>query len=290
MRRSKLVLLMTTVTVLTFVLGVTIVKLRLYFHKQQPTAWQTLLLFENQDLSNLRPESALRVQKAIKTLTGSPESPMSYKPRLFRTMSNDSGETKYVLIEEQPLIMIPGESRLRIHVFDQVGDVLSHTDFSAGWRTILTAMTIRKYDYLNHDVLEVYGDYCFGGSPTAEYYILVGNSIVLAYLEESGKFQRNGYSYRNLTVGPMLSARTADDWEAALNSTHSAQVTAALMWLGGTHWDGQAAPYDEDKPEAEKVSQLLARDSVRKRLNELSKSNDPWVFHATKHVLDRDLP
>ena len=187
-------------------------------------------------------------------------------------------------------MIVPGQSRLRIHVFDQAGHLLSHIDFSGGWRTVLTAMTIRKYVSFNHDVLQVYGDYCFGGSPSAQYYVLVGDSIVLAYLEDKGKFQRNNYSSSNLTVGPVLSLRTADDWEAELNSTHPLQVTAALMWLGGIHWDGKAAPYEEDKPEAEKVSQLLARDSIKKRLNELSKSNDPWVFQATKHVLDPNLP
>jgi hypothetical protein len=288
MKRSNRVLLMTSLSLLTFVFGVAVVKFQPHFHKPQPTAWQTLLLFENQDLANLRPESALRIEKAIETLTALQAS--MYEPRLFRTIENESGETRYVLVEEQPLLSIPGDSRLRIHIFDQAGHLLSQTDFSAGWRTFLRAMTIRKYDYLNHDVLEVYGAYCFGGSSSTQYYVLVGNSIVLAYLEEEGKFQRNDYSSTNLTVGPVLSQRTADEWEAALNSTDTPEVTAALMWLGGIHWDGQPAPYDEDKPEAEKVSQLLARASIRKRLNELSKSSDWWIVLATKHVLDPNSP
>ena len=120
MRRSKRVLLVTSVSVLAFALGVTVVKFRPSFHKQQPSsAWETLLLFENQDLANLKPESTVRVEKAIEALTGLRESPMPYRPRLFRTMSNERGQTRYVLVEEQPLMIIPGESRLRIHVFDQ---------------------------------------------------------------------------------------------------------------------------------------------------------------------------
>jgi hypothetical protein len=268
-------------------IGAALAELRHRFHRSHPTPWQTLLSFENQDLGNLKPGAASVLQSAIDALTGSPHSDgFAYKPRVFRTMSNAQDEIAYVLVEERPLLEIPGDTRLRIHVFDTSGHLLSRQDFSAGWRTILTAMNIRKNYFFNRDTLAVYGEYCFGGSPSSEHYVLVGNSIVLAYMEVNGKFDRNDYLNTNLTVGPVLSQRTPDDWEAALNSNDIAQVTSALIWLGGAHWNGQAPPYDEDKPEAQKVSALLVRDSVKKRINDLTKSDVPWVNIAAKSVLD----
>jgi len=283
----KRISLIAGVSLLMFVIGVTIAEIRHRFHPKQQTPWQTLLSFENQDLGNLKPDAVRVLQNAIEAFTGPPQSEwLRYEPRLFRTMSNANGETRYVLVEERPLIEIPGEARLRVHVFDDNGHLLSQSDFSAGWRTVLTAMNIRKNYFFNRDTLVVYGQYCFGGSPSTEHYALVGNSMILAYMETNGKFDRNDYLDTNLTVGPVLSQRTADDWEAALNSNDMAQVTSALIWLGGAHWNGQAPPYDEDKPEAQKVSTLLARESVKKRINDLTKSETAWVNIAAKSVLD----
>lgn len=282
----KRIFLIVGVALLTFALGAKLAELGHRFHRPQPTAWQTLLSFENQDLGNLKPDEARILQNAIDVITVPKEShAWPYEPRLFRTISNANGETRFMLVEEQPLIEIPGESRLRVHIFDMSGHLLSHADFSAGWRTVLTAMNIQKNYFFNHDTLAVYGEYCFGGSPSIQRYVLVGNSIILAYLETNGKLDRNDYLNTNLTVGPLLPQRTADDWEAALNSADVAEVTSALIWLGGLHWNGQAPPYDEDKLEAQKVSTLLARHSVQKRLNDLIKSNNPWVYATAKRVL-----
>lgn len=287
MTRARHISLIVGISLLTFVVGATLAELPHRFRRSHPTPWQTLLSFENQDLGNVKPDAARIVQNAINALTGMAESQaLPYEPRLFRTMSNANGEIRYVLVEERPLIMIPSESRLRVHVFDSTGNLLSHSDFSAGWRTVLTAINIRKNYFFNRDTLVAHGEYCFGGSPSQQHYVLVGNAIILGYMETNGKFDRNDYLNTNLTVGPLLSQRTADEWEAALNSNDTAQITSTLIWLGGLHWNGQAPPYDEDKSEAEKVSTLLVRDSVKKRLNELSKSNDPWIYVTAKRVFD----
>ena len=94
--------------------------------------------------------------------------------------------------------------------------------------------------------------------------MVVGNRISLAYLEEDGQFERNNYQDSNMTIGPSIRGRSADDWEKALRSTDTAEVMSALIWLGGLHWSGQPAPYDEDKSESEEVSSLrLAMVCVR---------------------------
>ena len=287
MSRCKRVFIVASVGLLTFALGVTLAVLRRHLPAREPTPWQTLISLENQDLANLRPESALLLERSIETLTGLPVSKDSYQPRLFRTMLNGSGETRYVLVEYRPLLMIPGESRLRIHVFDLAGHLLSQSDFSAGYRTTLTAINMRRDYFSKRDVLIVFGEYCFGGNPSEQNYVLVGNSIMLSYLEVNGEFRRNAYLFP-FGIGPRFSQRTADDWETALNSSDRGEVAAALIWLGGQHWNGEPGPYDEDKPEAQKVSTLLARPVVKQRLNELSQLNDPWLYNGAKQILQPD--
>jgi hypothetical protein len=288
MRRARQISVIVGISLLTFVLGAALAEFRHGgFHRNRPTAWQTLLSFENQDLRNLKPDAARTIQNAIDTLTGLSDSKaIPYEPRLLRTMSNASGETLYILVEERPLVLIPSESRIRVHLFDTAGRLLSRTDFSAGWRTILTTMSIQRNYFFKRDTLVVYGEYIFGGSPSQQHYVLVGSSLILSYLETDGKFDRNDYQNTNLTIGPLLSQRTVNDWETALNSKDTAEVTSALIWLGGSHWNGQAPPYDEDKREAEKVSTLLSRDSVKKRLTDLANSEVRWVQITAKRVLD----
>jgi hypothetical protein len=280
MKRSYLI---ASTIVLLLAIGISLAALR-YRHQRQLTAWQTLLSFENQDLSYLKPDANPLLKGAIENLTGTSDPKViPYEPRLFRTMVNAAGETRYVLVEERPLVMIPSESRLRIHVFDTNGHSLSQSDFSAGWRTVLTVMHIRKNFFFNRDTLVVYGQYCLGGSPSTQHYVLVGNSIILAYLETNGEFHRNDYTDANSRIGPLFE-RSTDEWEAALNSNDIAQVTSALIWLGGAHWNGEAPPYDQDKHDAQKVSTLLARDSVKKRIDDLTKSNYSWVSIAARSV------
>lgn len=91
-----------------------------------------------------------------------------------------------------------------------------------------------------------------------------------------------------MTIGPTMPARSADDWQNALQSDDTAEVLSALIWLGGLHWDGQAPPYDEDKAEAEKVSALCSRDGVRQKLMELSHSTNLWVQMAAQATLKDD--
>lgn len=123
MRRARQISLIVGISALTFVLGAALSEYRHGgFNRNHPTAWQTLLTFENQDLDNLKPDAARTIQNAINALTGPSDSAaFAYEPRLLRTMSNAKGETVYILVEEGPLVDIPGESRIRVHLFDPRG-------------------------------------------------------------------------------------------------------------------------------------------------------------------------
>ncbi|HXQ70752.1 MAG TPA: hypothetical protein VN844_09705 [Pyrinomonadaceae bacterium] len=277
------------VGILTFLMGVGLPRFRSGAVPQprQLTPWEVLLSFENQDLEGLSKESRAKVTVAANAVTGQQEVADShfFIPALFRTISNTAGEKQYILVEDGALTNIPDQSRMRVHLFDANGRILSSDNFGAGWRTVLTGFRVRKVSVLNSEALVVDTDYCFGGSPGQQYYAVVGNRLMLVYLEQDGRFEANGYSHRNQTIGPLLN-RSADDWEKALGSVHEAEVLSALLWLGGDHWNGQPPPYNEDEAEAKKVSSLRSRDAVRKRLLALSESDNWWIKPAATSALE----
>jgi hypothetical protein len=254
----------------------------------EPSAWQVLLSFENQDLKGLDEKSSQVLQKAVTAITGHVrENRLSaFAPRIFRTISSTSGEKRYILVEESPLVMIPDESWLRVHVFDTEGRPLNEQKFSTGNRVVLNSIQVRKIQLINSQALVVQGKNVLGGHLLHQYYVLLGNQIVLVYLEMDGMHHSNNYNHSNLTVGPQLK-RSVDEWEKALHSANDAEVLTALLWLGGHHWDGQPAPYDEDKGEAEKVSILSSREQVRKRLFELSQSKNFWIKATTQPIISK---
>ncbi|HKV32763.1 MAG TPA: hypothetical protein VJP89_00430 [Pyrinomonadaceae bacterium] len=259
---------------------------RIPLPQSQRSRWQVLLSFENQDLEGLSEEARREVAIAASAVTGQQEVSElhPFTPALFRSISNTAGEKHYILVEDGTPEIIPAQARIRVHLFDTKGRILSKDNFAAGWRTVLTAFRVRKLSVLDSEALIVDTDYCFGGSPAQQYYAVVGDRLMLVYLEQAGRFELNKYSYQNLTIGPQLS-RSAGDWEKALSSAHEAEVLSALLWLGGDHWNGQPWPYNEDEADAKKVSLLRSRDAVRKRLLTLSESDNPWIVAAAGSAL-----
>lgn len=284
----KRAVLFAGIGILTFLMGVWLPRFRSGAVPQprQLTPWEVLLSFENQDLEGLSEESRGKVTVAANAVTGQQEVTdfQPFIPALFRTISNTAGEKQYILVENGTPTIIPAEARMRVHLFDAKGRILSSDNFGAGWRTVLTGFRIRKLSVLNSEALIVDTDYCFGGSPAQQYYAVVGDRLMLVYLEQAEQFKLNGYSYRNHTIGPLLD-RSPDDWEKALDSVHEAEVLSTLIWLGGDHWNGQPPPYNEDEAEAKKVSSLRSRNAVRKRLITLSESGNPWIEAAARSAL-----
>jgi hypothetical protein len=250
--------------------------------------WNVLLSFENQDLERQCDSSRLRLQNAIDALTGKPNPHIIVlTPRLFRKILNSKGETRYILVEEAPLVLIPGKSGLRIHIFDMAGTLLSATDFGTGWRTRLTRMNIAQIPKLNQQGFVVNGEYCFGGHPSRQYYVVVGDRIMLAHAETDGQLEINDYIDSDMTIGPRSFGRSADDWEKALHSPEPAEVLNALTWLGGRHASSKPKSYnyDEEITEVQAIEAVRSRATVRNTLIELSKSENSWMRAAAKMAL-----
>lgn len=240
---------------------------------QQPSPWQVLLHFENQDLEGLDEQSSKAVRGAIQQLTGKVDKSQSdlFFPQLFRTITNTSGEKRYILVEEQPMVIIPGETKLRVHIFDTAGQLLDAEEFSAGWRVCLTSLHVRQVPMLDGEALVANGVIVFGGQEIYQAYSLIGNQITLVVLASGAVIDNN--NYQSGEIGPKI-RRSVDEWERLLMSGNKAEVRAALMWLGGNHRPVEGS--EENPGEAHEVELLRSRETVRRRLAELSRE-DGWI-------------
>ncbi len=275
---------------LTFVLGVWLTRLgTTRISCPRLSMWQVLLSFENQNLLGLDNDSKRQVEAAVQGHLGKlyEYKTTRFEPVVFRSMLNTKGEKRYVFIEVAPLNMVPGNSSLRVHVFDTAGGLLGVQEFNAGHRRSLTGMRIRKNGLINEEALIANTEYCIGGGhPSSQYYALVGERMELIHLEQDGELDRNDYMSSHMTIGPRV-VRSVDEWEKVLSSANSAEILSALVWLGGSHWTDIPSPYD-DKVEAEKAHALRSRGGVRKRLGELSQSDNPWIKTAAQSVLENN--
>lgn len=254
------------------------------------SAWQLLLTFENQQLGELDQKSSIKLRTAIDTLVGKRENELFLKPRLFSKISNAVGQISYALIEESPLLMIPGESGIRIHLFNPEGKLRFSSAFSSGWRIALTEMRVRYRPEIGREVLEV-GSHPFinGRDVVKQYYALIGEKVLLVRLENStGRAIPNLYGAPNHTIGLTLVGRSASEWEKALNSQDAVEKLATLMWLGGMHLNPRnpAPEYShEEMSEAQLADELRSSESVKVALEKLLKSKNPWVRRAAELAL-----
>jgi hypothetical protein len=262
-------------------------------------AWQTLLLFENQPLSKLAKPQAEQLQKAIDALVRKRENEFLV-PRLLTTISDSKGQTRYALIEESPLLTIPGNSGLSVHVFTQDGSLLRSSVFQTGWRIVVTNIRVIYLAQINRMALEVRSAPVINGRDVAkQFYALINDDVLLIRLEDkAGHLIRNAYGAPNHTFGLTITGRSANDWQTALESADPAETLATLTWLSGTHLDPKeplpVAPQGwpevshEDISEARLASAVRTREGVQRNLKALLLSQNLWVRQAAKLAEKRE--
>jgi hypothetical protein len=255
------------------------------------SAWQVLLSFEDQDLSRLERSSAVRLRQALNVLIGKPrpdEFPLV--PRLISKMSNAQGQTDYALIEEAPLLKIPGESRLHVHLFTIEGNLLGSSEFSSGWRISLDGMQVKYMPEVGREVLEVSSRPNMNGRDVVkQYYALIGEKVMLIRLEDSHRhLTRNLYGAGLHPIGLTIKGRSAEEWEKALESDDLVEALATTVWLGGTRWNTQrpmpdsAGEEGEDMSEARLAEDVRSREGVQATLSRLVQSDNVWVRRAAE--------
>lgn len=288
MRIIKKLALFSLASLITFGLGMAVHRLGSaavrYF--SEPSAWQVLLSFENQDLEGLDEQSLRVVQHAIDITTGQldHDQPLRFAPRVFRRISNTNGERRYILAEGSGLWSIPGAETVRVHIFDTAGKILSSTQFDTGNRMAIIGMRIKKGYDLDSEALIINCEGVFGGNSSYQVYGIVGNELRLAYIGAGIGVDTNYYYEPWMTIGPRLNL-SADEWERELQSTDNVRVLSALTWLAGYHWDGQEPPYDKDRSDGEKVRDLRARESVRRRLADFTHSSNYFIKATAEAIL-----
>ena len=259
------------------------------------SAWRVLLSFEGRDLRKLDRESAVTLRKAVETLLGGRvDSERAFIfPRLFSKLSDARGQTRYVFIEESPLITVPGRSRIYAHVFDTEGGLLGSSDFNCGHRIFLTEMEVAYAPEVGRELLLVHSRPTINGADIArQFYALVGEKVLLVRLEDSGgRLVRNTYASPGHTIGLTLTGRAAKEWEEALASDDVAETLATMTWLGGAHLNPRkpAPEYAHEKhSEARVADEARSREGVRAALDKLTRSENPWVKGAAEMAAKAD--
>lgn len=241
-------------------------------------------VLKNQPLSKLDDHQAQRLQKAIEALVGKRENEFLV-PRLLTKLSDSKGQTRYILIEESPLLFIPGNSGLRVHVFTLDGSLIRSSGFHTGWRIEITDVRVAYMAQIGRQALEVKSEPVINGGDVAkQFYALVNDDVLLIRLEDKdGHLVRNVYGAPNVTCGFTITDRSVDEWENALKSSDTAEVLATLSWLSGTHWDPrQPAPeyQHEEISEAQIAAAACSSQGVKATLKTLQLSEKPWVREA----------
>ena len=254
-----------------------------------PSAWSVLLSWQDRDLKLIDGPERTQLERAISALRRSRI--QSLKPRLFSRVSTFSGEERYVLVEESPLVFIPGDSRLQISVFDLHGKLLDSSEFGAGWRIALSAFRFLQVKEAG-EVLEINSTpFINGADVRMQYYALINDKMRLIRLEDSnGKLHINHYGAPNHTIGFTEVGRSAEDWEKSLITKDEAQSLATLTWLGGFHFNADAdvsGDWHEDLAEARLVEEVRKRPAVKKIVNSLKDANNPWLREAARSAAEQ---
>ena len=97
--------------------------------------WQKLLSYLDRDFG--RPGTNWSDFNATVDALLPPSEDRFFRPCTFSSIRRDEDSLHYILVQEFPLFMIPGEAKLRISVFDENGNLLFSKAFSTGWRVYL---------------------------------------------------------------------------------------------------------------------------------------------------------
>jgi hypothetical protein len=178
----------------------------------------------------------------------------------------------------------PSTTPICMTLLDDSGKVIAETDLATGWRCYLKEAGLQSSGDKDYPLVRLETELGSGAGPDIgrQYYAWLGQRFDLVRLENSaGKAIRNRYYLKHFRSGPRVAALSEAEWEADLLSKERARVLRALVWLGGLHWDLKADG-NEAPDQVRLWRQVRAREKVAARIQELLKSDDPWLREAAQ--------
>jgi hypothetical protein len=257
-----------------------------------PPVRDTLEKFLGRDLRKLSQDEQhdLRAKLASDLielrLTKEHSIPYDFKPWFIWKYEPAPGRSGYILFHGRPANVVPGNSGAAVDFFDEDGVLINSTDFLTGWRITIDSALFHFDVSMNAYVIEVAsGNYINGRDIERQCYGVIDGRIALLRLEDSeGKVVGRHFRSSKFTIGPDVPLQTPEQWERVLISNRKADVLEALAWLAaGAHLHRVAR--DQDKESADLVEEVLQRPAVRVALEELVRSDHPWISEAAKMVL-----
>jgi hypothetical protein len=210
-----------------------------------------------------------------------------------------SGETRYIVLLGENLLIIPGGSSAAIQLFDSTAKIIRSWSFQTGWRIGLSDASLERSAELDGDLLVIRTYRVINGRDVAKEIFAIGaDQLRLVRLEDSnGNAVQNEYVYPNFEIGVVPEARTAQEWTELLQSKNKSDVLSALVFLGGRHLTEDARTLVPEEPRESKYAslfqELLAKPSVHNLIAQLANSGDKWVREAallaTRGPREREL-
>jgi hypothetical protein len=251
----------------------------LYRHVQHQRDWRGLLELEGQEIArdvHLAERAAGFLDRHLGVTSNFPTWPGSAP---FFVVSAEDCILVFQCLTENHLNAEPAPEGV-LFVFDRDGRLKNSENFSFGWSLFPGVPRMSKDPVLQREVLEFP---CSGKGPVArQFFVLRGTHLDLVRLENtSGAVLPNRYDGRS--VGSWIGETRVRQFEVDLGSSDPCDVLAALVWLGGTHWKpGEAPP---SRPVSEQfltaqAARLRRDEKVRARIDQLTRSDHPWIREA----------
>lgn len=152
--------------------------------RSYPEIWKDFISFQGRDLKSLDPTEKTRFIHLLDAIV--PDSNDRFVPYCLGLVRNPGNSSRYVLVEGQTLLIIPGESRARIHIFDTEGRHLYSAKFPTGWRIDFEGARIIEDDVTGSSLIEISTEAVINGRDVSrQLYSVIGDEVALVRLEDS---------------------------------------------------------------------------------------------------------
>ena len=216
----------------------------------------------------------------LKNILGDVPKGLLMPPDPWRVWKTDhAGQVRYIVLLGEDAATIPGGSSACIEIFDAARKKVGSSWFQTGWRNIFVA------GELENDMVVISTAPVINGRNIAkEYFSIGGDRVRLVRIEDDkGALVQNEYVFPNSEIGPVPEANDVDAWAGLLESKDTADVLAALVFLGGRHITGPEQAFASEPHESQYAGlfqQLVAGARIQTDIQHLIESGNAWVKQA----------